>query len=446
MADVSVPWGQDRLPISLPAQWHLQQLAEPKLMSASVDWADRLGRALSPPAGQTSLAKLLSECCTGRVVLIVEDLTRHSPLDRILPILMREIYHAGLSDEQIEIVFANGMHPPLTPQEADEKLKGSCPTIPRRSNLYDNKQAHVFLGQAGGVNIHVDRGVVEADLRIIISAVVPHLQAGFGGAYKMLFPGCAHIETIRGLHKKGIGRRDRQLVGMDVMTNPMRQVIDRAGIMMDAHHGRSFAVQYLLDENDLPSYIAAGEVLPTHRMIAKQCAVSCGLVVPTPADVLITNAHPRDYDLWQSFKCIANTRWAVRPNGVIICLARCPAALGGMNVPRWPLGAIWTRRLVRWIGSEALCSLITRLIPSLASDAAFFVRMASQTIQRNAVFLVSENLCQAEVSFPGVQLFSTVDQAIEAAQAALGGGPQRVIVFPHGGTTFPIPTGRAGVA
>ena len=216
----------------------------------------------------------------------------------------------------------------------------------------------------------------------------------------------------------------------------MRSAIDAAGAMMDAC-GRSFAVQYLLDDRDMPAFIAAGEPMPTQRMVAKQCSVTCGIVTSEPADVLIVNAHPRDSDLWQAFKCIPNTRWAARPNGVIICLARCEGGTEGMNVPRWPLSPFWVRRVVRAVGPNAVYSLLTRLVPSIAGDAAFFVRLAAQSIHRNPILMVSPALHAAGVKFPGLSLLPTGEDAVAAAQHLLGAGQQRVIVFPAGGTTFP---------
>jgi len=182
----------------------------------------------------------------------------------------------------------------------------------------------------------------------------------------------------------------------------------------------------------------------THQMMAKQCAVACGVVVGEPADVLIVNAHPRDFDLWQSFKCIANTLWAARPNGAIICLSRCQGGLHGMKVPRWPINPLWTRRLVRWLGPDGISSLVMRLIPSLAGDAAFFVRMAAQTVHRNPIYMVSPELHGTGVGFPGLHLFADPAEAVQAVDAYLGDGPQRAVAFPAGGTTFPVPRGGAG--
>ena len=438
MPQLSVPWGHGEMDISLPDHWTVEQVASPSLKPAPANWAGRLAVALSQPTGGEPLGRILAARPHGRVVLVVEDVTRHSPVPEILEVIMREIRHARIRDDQIEVVFAGGMHPPMQADQARRKLGASMAGIRWRSNPWHDRGAYEYLGRVGKVPVWVDRGVARADVRILIGSVSPHLQAGFGGGYKLYVPGCAHLETIRVLHRLGLGRRARQLVGLEAARNPMRTAIDAAGLRIDAAGGRSFAVQFLLDEQDRPTSLAAGEVLPVHRMLVKQCSVACGVVTPGSADVLITNAHPRDFDLWQCFKCIPNTLWAARPDGVVICLARCEAGLYGMSVPPWPLSPSWTRRLFRLLGPEALSSLLTRLVPSLAGDAAFFVRLAAQTLCRNPILMVSPALHASGGSFPGLEVLASVEEAVVAADRRLSKGSRRVVVFPAGGVTFPI--------
>jgi nickel-dependent lactate racemase len=438
MPTVAVPWGDSELEIALPENWRLQQVAGPQLRAAPRDWQDSLARALERPGAGVPLSRLLGAARHGRIAVIVEDLTRPSPLPEILGVLFREIRHGRSGTGNVEIVFATGMHPPLTADQAAGKLGPLAGQVPWRCNPWQDPSKYVRVGKVDRLEVEIDRGVTEADVRIIVSSVSPHLQAGFGGGYKMLLPGCASLETIRGLHRLGVGRRARQLVGTDAEANPMRQAVDAGGQLIDGLHGTSFAAQYVLDDGDRPAYISAGEVLPAQRMLAKQCAVACGVIVPEPADVLITNAHPRDFDLWQSFKSVANTLWAARPGGVILCLSRCEAGMEGIRPPRWPLNAAWTRRLVRLLGPDGLSSLLMRLIPRLAGDAAFFVRMALQALHRNPILFASPTLFQAG-RFPGVEVFPDADGAVAAARRLLGDAPQRAVVFPAGGITFPVP-------
>ncbi|MCP4374911.1 MAG: DUF2088 domain-containing protein [bacterium] len=441
MPAISLPWVDNDLSINLPDNWSVQQTASNQLIPGNKNWTDRLAAALNKPDTALPLEKLLSARADGRIVLIIEDITRHSPVPQILETLMREIRHSHIADEQVSVVFANGMHPPMTYDEAAEKLGPEVDNLKWRNNPWHDRSQYVSVGSAGKIDYLVDRQVAEADLRIVISAVCPHLQAGFGGGFKMIFPGCSHLETIRPLHRLGLGRRAKQMVGTDAEKNAMRMAIDTGGKLLDAYGGVTFAVHYLLDDNNHPVHIGAGDPISTQRMLAKQCSIACGILTPAPlSDVLITNAFPRDFDLWQSFKAVANTRWAARPGGVIICMSRCEAGLNGMEPPKWPLSAAWTRRIVRWLGPEALCSLMLRLIPRLAGDAGFFVRMGMQTIHRNPIFLVAPPLHETGANFPGLEVFATPEDAFEAANKILGEGPQKVTVFPAGGTTFPVPT------
>ena len=443
MPDVSVPWGPSEYRLGLPEHWTIAQVATSSLRPAAGDWKEALARCLDQPATGLPLGRLLSARRDGRIVLVVEDLTRHSPLADILAILRREIEHAGIAPERLEFVFATGMHPPLTAAEAAGKLGPAAEGIARRCNPWRDKRAYVSVGRVEGVDVQIDRGVADADLRILVSSVSPHLQAGFGGGYKMLVPGCASLATIRQLHRQGAGRGLRAWVGTDGEANPMRKVIDGAGALADGRKGTSFSLQYVLDDRDLPTLMAAGEPMPTQQMLAKQCAVACGVVMNQPADVLITNAHPRDFDLWQCFKSIPNTMWAARPNGVVICLARCPAGVNGMTFPRVPMGQTWVRRLLRWFGPDALAGLAVRVLPRLAGEAAFFVRFAARAVHRNPILLVSPALHEAGVRFPGLEIFGDAESAVAAAQRLLGPGPQRVVVFPSGGATYPVLPGPA---
>jgi nickel-dependent lactate racemase len=438
MASIDVPWGDKALTLTMPEGWSIQQVAESNGSSAGGPWRDRLAQALHEPAAGKPLDQLLSENRNGKIVIILEDLTRHSPLPEILPLVMREIKHVGIREDQVSLIFACGMHPVMTPREVAEKIGPAMSHLRWRCNPWEDESQYVKVGTVGKMDIKIDREVAQADVRIIVSSVSVHVQAGFGGGYKMFFPGVASIETIRQIHKLGLQEKQSKLVGTYADTNPMRRAIDAAGQLVDQYHGASFAVQYLLNDENQPSFIAAGDVVPVQQMLAKQCSNVSGVLLENQADIVVTNAFPRDHDLWQSFKSVANTRWSCRPDGVVICLSRCQAAMEGMNVPKWPISPKWLRRILQWIGSNAITSLVTRLKPDLASDATFFVRLATQILQRNPIIFVSPILATSGGKFPGLEVVATFEEAVEIARQWVGTGPQRVTVYPTGGTSFAL--------
>ena len=447
MAELIVPWCGGELDISLPRRWRLQQMAAPEVNSAPGDWPQRLAAALEKPGTGSPLSKLLQARPAGRISVVVEDVTRGGPLAAILEVLMRELRFARVDPDRMEVVFATGMHPPMMAEQVAEKLGLAGEGIRWRCNRCREASDHVDLGRIGRVAVRIDRGVATADLRIVVSSVSPHFQAGFGGGYRLLVPGCAHIETIRELNRLGIGQSERWLVGTEAHDNPMREVIDAAGVLIDQSSGKSFAVQYLLDEHGQPASITAGEPIATQRMLARQCSVACGIVIGQPADVLITNAHPRDFDLSQSVKCIANTRAAVRPGGVILALVSAQVGLREASIPAWPVGPGWTRRLVRMLGPQAVCSLARRLAPALALDAQPYLHLAVQMLYRNPIVLFAPFLQQSGILLPGVHVLATLEQAIAAVDSLLPGRPElRTIAFPAGGGTFPILSPATGPA
>ncbi|MHC4986631.1 MAG: lactate racemase domain-containing protein, partial [Planctomycetota bacterium] len=159
MADVTVPWGDETWTIPLPPEWTVQQVAQSETAPAPDDWPDRMGRALAEPVSGPPLSKLLAARRGGRVAIIVEDLTRHSPLETILPIILREIRHAGLADNQVEIFFAGGMHPPMTPREVAGKLGGGADGIAWRCNPWKDATAYDSVGRVGRLKVAIDRRV-----------------------------------------------------------------------------------------------------------------------------------------------------------------------------------------------------------------------------------------------------------------------------------------------
>ena len=71
----------------------------------------------------------------------------------------------------------------------------------------DDETKYEALGTTPeGVPVRVFGPVARADVRILVGSVLPHLQAGFGGGYKLIFPGCSHRETLGRCIGRGWGR------------------------------------------------------------------------------------------------------------------------------------------------------------------------------------------------------------------------------------------------
>src|SRR5438093_171835 len=56
-----------------------------------------------------------------RVLVMIDDATRLTPMARILPRVLDELHAAGVADERIELLQAPGTHRPMTEAELREK-------------------------------------------------------------------------------------------------------------------------------------------------------------------------------------------------------------------------------------------------------------------------------------------------------------------------------------
>ncbi|MDD4889586.1 MAG: lactate racemase domain-containing protein [Phycisphaerae bacterium] len=442
---IRVPWGDAELDLGLPADWAafdarpapMDGLAQPLGELLDAQLANPLGL---PPLRQIARSLSRADGQPARVAIVVDDNTRHTPAADVLPVVLDHL-GAGrqIADSQIELHFAGGTHQPMSREQMAEKVG---PALAARfacfNNPYRDPSQYRYLGVTRNhTSIHLSARVADADLRILIGSVSAHLQAGFAGGLKMLFPGLSSLATIKKLHLAGTSRF-RQLVGLPAGSNPMRQEIDRLGEFLD---GVTFAVQLMLDERHQPIAVSAGEPIAAQRALAAQGSRRFGVALPGLADLLVANSFPLEYDLWQGFKCIANTLFAARDGGVIVAMLKADHGSNGMKIPKWTVSRKLLRTVLRFTGREGLLSLLGRLLPQVNDEAKFFARFCLGTISRNDVLLYAPTLVAEGVRFPGLELYDNLPAVWARARELLGGAPN-VTVFGRGGVCYPLQGGE----
>jgi hypothetical protein len=143
-----------------------------------------------------------------------------------------------------------------------------------------------------------------------------------------------------------------------------------------------------------------------------------------------------DQDLRQGVKSLANTIRAVRLGGVQITLACAEEGVGvfGLANRRLPLG----RRTL-----HTLAPLLLRLVPRLklqgmGEEDRFFLYFALQAMRHCTMLLYAPTIpAGVRANLPFVEFVDSPAEAIARARRALNGRAE-VLVFPHGGTTYPI--------
>jgi len=222
-------------------------------------------------------------------------------------------------------------------------------------------------------------------------------------------------------------------VGQPITHNPMRQDLEACGAQLAKP---VFIVNAVLDAALSLVRVVAGHPVDAHRAGVETSARIYGVRLPCLPDVVVAASHPMDQDLRQGVKALANTVRAVRPGGVHFTLIRAEEGVGvfGLANKKLPLGRGALKLL-----APLLLPLVPRLkFKGLGEEDRFFLYFALQAM-RHAMLLVYAPTIPPEVqqNLPFVRFVESVEEGIALAQRRCP-GPADVLVFPHGGSTYPI--------
>ena len=172
-------------------------------------------------------SKPIHELAKGKkeVVILFDDLARPTPVFEVLPLVLRELEEAGISDQQIRLIAALGAHGALTANDFRKKLGEE---VLDRFPVYNHHPFNYcnYLGKTTrGTPVSINREVMACHLKIGIGCIVPHSFSGFGGGGKIILPGVAHMDSIVYNHGTlvkehpdcvGVGRIDGNIPRLDI--------------------------------------------------------------------------------------------------------------------------------------------------------------------------------------------------------------------------------------
>jgi nickel-dependent lactate racemase len=353
----------------------------------------------------------------------------------LLPPVLAELERGGVALEQVTVVPALGVHRPMAEDEVARRIGPEWLARLRwESPACDDPERLAYLGTTSrGTPVYINRTVAGADLVVSIGCIEPHIIASFGGGYKNLFPGVAGRATIAHNHSLNCRPESFNNVGRPIEHNPMRLDLEEAGKMVTPP---VFIVNAVLDSRLEVVRVVAGHPIAAHREGARTSAAIYGVPVPGETDIVIASSHPMDQDLRQGVKALANTVRALKPGGVIIVVVRAEEGVGvfGLANRKLPVGRQ---------GLKLLAPLLLKLVPRLklqgmGEEDRFFLYFALQAMRRGELLLYAPTIpAEVQDRLPFVTFVRSLDEAVARARARF---PQRaeVLVFPHGGSTYPI--------
>ena len=253
------------------------------------------------------------------VCIIVDDYTRSTPTAKILSFLMPALEKEGIKKENVFFMFASGSHRLMTEKEKCARLSNKYfENYRSMDHRFFDKEHLVEMGNFDDGNpILVNKYVIEADIRIAVGTLVPHMPAGFSGGAKMLLPGVAGEDTVHHMHV--VGALDpRQAIGVtDTLPRQLMETL--------AKTAEPFAIlNVILDAEDAALGIVGGHFIEAHRRGVEIAKEIYFVEVPELVDIVVSDTRDHDADMTQANKGLFSAALAVKDGGEILLVTNCP--------------------------------------------------------------------------------------------------------------------------
>ncbi len=410
---VEIPYGNTRLAFEVPTA-NLVWIASPNPSEPLADLRAAVRRAIRAPIASPPLPELVRQCGTD-TVLLVDDGTRSTPQNLILPILLDELNAAGVPDRDITAVIALGTHRPMSREECAERFGHEVVQRIRVENLPAEPAEFRSLGTTPlGVPISVYTRYLDSALSIAVGNIIPHMYAGWAGGAKMVQPGISNAETTAKTHLMA-GPRVYEILGE--VENPVRKEMEQIAV----ETGLKFIVNVVLDRNGEVVEAVAGDPIAAHRAGVEAARKVYTVSLPQRADIVVASSHPADRDLWQGFKAVNNSGMLLRDGGTLILAIPAPEGIAPDHPELIRLGTT--------PGPKVL-EMVTR--GQIADGVAAATYLAfDRTRARVNIALVTERIANDEAAEIG--LTATPDIHAALASALERHGPHaRIGVVTHG--------------
>jgi len=266
----------------------------------------------------------ISEIAKGKinVLIILENATRPLDTSFIASFVIDELRQAGVVDENITFLFANGAHKDMEEYNYKDKLGNRFKNFRIFNHDCEGKLKNLGTTKLGSP-ILINPLVLEADLKIAIGTIEPHYGNGVSGGAKILFPGCAGLDWIFNNHslKRGeYGEVDNQ------WRNDSEESAGKVGI--------DFLVNAVLNYKREIIGLYCGDWIKAHREGVNLSLKASVASLPYKADFCIAGSSPFDLNFIQTLKALMQTRTVIKEDGTYIMLTSCRQSLGNH---RWLL-------------------------------------------------------------------------------------------------------------
>lgn len=290
----------------------------------------KLEELLERPINTDSLDQLIKIKKAKKILIVVNDITRPTPYDFILPPLLAKLEQAGIKNDNIIFIIATGAHRGNT-REENIKIFGKELVSSYNFINHSCDDDLIDLGRlASGNRLLVDSIIKEIDFIVTTGVIVPHYIAGFSGGRKAILPGICGKETIENNHANMI---HPNAVTGNLTENPVHEEMTEAAKRI----GVDFNINVVTDEDGNIIDIVVGDLFSSWARGVEICKNTYFAPIQEKSEVVIVSAggYPKDINMYQAQKALDNAYQAVKPGGTIVLIAECLEGIGNAICEEW---------------------------------------------------------------------------------------------------------------
>jgi nickel-dependent lactate racemase len=414
----SLDYGQTGLPLDLS---HLNAtVLTPKFLPGLPNEAASFEASARNPIGSDPLRDIIK--AHESVAVVIPDITRALPNERLLNWLFKELAH--IPQENYTIISGTGTHRENTAEEwvymVGESIFQNYTCI-NHSGLDPDS---LTLGGTSpfGYNVYYNTEYAKADRRIIMGFIEPHFMAGFSGGYKAVFPGVAGVDAIMKYHSaENIGHPGS--TWGNLKNNPTQENIRAGGAVLPV----DFLINVTLNTKREITGFFLGDPIEAHNAGCHFCKETAMIACDKPFDIVVTSnsGYPLDQNLYQAVKGMSAASQIVKEGGLIISAARCNDG--------FPDHGNFKRFLFDHESPQAMLDKICS--PGFAQLDQWQVQLLAIILLKARVSLFSD-LAEVDVNRAHLIPVNDIRESLEDEIMRLSGNA-RIAVLPEGPLTIP---------
>jgi len=420
MVRISFPYRGIK-PLDIPDQ-NLLGIFSPLVVTVGKKEEDILEEAFLHPIGTDLLSRMLKG--HRRVLILVDDYTRNTPVRQILPRLLKELERGGIRSGDIRIMVALGTHRAMSDEEIVKKVGEDIHGHYAVVNHHWWEPSHlVHLGETeAGTPIVVNRLATEVDFLIGVGQIVPHRVSGFSGGGNIVQPGICGEETTGKTHWLSAQFTGREILGK--IENPVKDEIEKVAQRV----GLKWIVNAIQDGSGGLVEIVAGDPMLAYRKGAARSLQVFQSELPHEADIVIADSHPYDTDLWLATKGVYASELAVKQDGVVILVSPCPEGVSPSHPEVLEMG---------YQTFKAVDEMVRKGTIRKLSVAAHLVHGGRVIRERAKGIMVCPGISREETENLGFLYAREPQESLEMAFSLLSRNA-KVAVLQRGGEILPV--------